>query len=98
MTSILLRLEQPSPTMLLFNRSFKALIPKLNNAPIKYETDEDKHNKLQICQGKKMKSNDTLKTSSAIPVVSTIAIQHEDGGLWIHKIVTTLGNDNKHNR
>ena len=38
------------------------------------------------CQDRYVKDIESLKDLLSFPVTSTVAMQHEDGGPWMHKV------------
>ena len=41
---------------------------------------------------------DTSKNFVSLPIGSTVVVQYEDGGPWIHGMIKGKGDDNHHNR
>ena len=70
----------------------------MDRPPINIDNDEEHHKTLIHKQSKNYWGNDTSKIFMSIPIVSTIAVQWEDGGPWTHGTVVDKGNHNHHNR
>ena len=41
----------------------------------------------KACHDKYVNDNNTFKDSVSFPLVSTVAVQHEDGGPWMHAVI-----------
>ena len=59
----------------------------MNREPININNDNAHYEALKVGQNKYIKGNDTDKDSLPFPVGSTISIQHEDGGSWMHGVI-----------
>ena len=86
----------PHPATLMFNRQVQGIMPVVDHKPIGQDCNDDHHSKLVDRQGKN--DQDTSPLFSNIPIGSTVAVQYEDGGPWIHGTVVDKGDHNHHDR
>ena len=77
----------PSPAMLPYNRPIRGKLPQMNREPIYINNDHAKYEALKAHQNKNSKGNDAYKDSLSFPIVSSVAIQHDVGGPWIHGVI-----------
>ena len=87
--------ELPCLATFLFSRLIRILLPKISRTSINCDCDEDIQSTFLMCQCKITKNNDMLKELSLTPVVSALAVQHEDSG---YCIVMAHGNVRHNNR
>ena len=73
-------------------------MPLIDRKPISIDNDDEHHKNLIHRQSKNDQNIDTLRIFVSIPIVSTVAVQWEDGGLWTHGTIIGKGNHNHHNR
>ena len=71
-------------------------MPVVDCKPFRQDCDDDHHSKLVDRQSKN--DNDTSPVFSNIPIGSAVAVQHDDGGPWIHGTVVNTGNHKHHDR
>ena len=50
-----------------------------------------KFESLKACQDKYVSNNEICIDSLSFPTGSAVAMQHEDGGLWMHGVIEELG-------
>ena len=74
----------PSPVTLSFNRPIRALLLQINREQTNFNADDEHYEDLKTHQDKYIKGNDTYKDSFSFPIGSTLAVQNEDGGPWMH--------------
>ena len=60
---------------------------QINREPINFKTDDENYEALKSWQDKYIKGNNTHKGSISFHVGSTVAMQGEDGGSWMHGMV-----------
>ena len=84
------------PTIPLFNRLMRTPLPQINRKVINIDANDENYDALKVCKGKYPKGNDTHKDSLSFPIGSTVAVQHEDGGSWMHRVVREM-NSTDHN-
>ena len=70
----------------------------MHRKPINIDNDDEHHKSLTHRQSKNNQNNDTSKSFMSIPIGSTVVVQQEDGGLWIHGIIIGKNDHNHHNR
>ena len=83
----------PSPTTILFNRPILDLLPRVHRLPITCYYCEDHYNALKLRQCKLIKKNDTIKEHTITPTESTVTVQREDSGPWMHKTIIEHGDE-----
>ena len=73
-------------------------MPIINRPPVGRDKDEEHYEALIKRQTKDDKNQGTPRNYVSIPIGSTVAVQHEDGGLWTHGTVEGKGDHNHHDR
>ena len=74
-------------------------LPNTCNKRAQVNLNEDNQNTLQIHDGKMTKNNDTFKESSLTSIMSTVALEHEEGGVkWTNGTGIAHGDANYNNR
>ena len=59
--------------------------------PITYNADA-----LKLWQGRYLKNNDTFRDSISFSIRSAVAVQRDDGGLWMYGVIVE-GKSTDHN-
>ena len=70
----------------------------MNRKPININNDDAQYEALKAHQDEYIKDNDTHKDSLSFPIWSTVAVQHEDGGPWVHRVIEKANNTNHNGR
>ena len=65
-----------------FIRPMKGLLPQMIGEPIIVNNDDAQYEAIKVCQRKYIKNIDTV-----FAVGSTVAVQWEDGGPWMHRFI-----------
>ena len=86
------------PATLLFNCLVCGMMPVVDRKPFNIYNDDDHHKNVMHRWGKNDQNNDTSIIFMSFPIGSTVAVQHEDGGLWTQGTIIGKGNNNLHNR
>ena len=60
------------------------ILSQMNREPKNINNDYAQYEALKLCQNRYVNENDTCKYSFSFPIWPTVAMQHEDGGLWMH--------------
>ena len=87
----------PSLSTLLFNRPIRDPLPQVNRKPTSVNADIEYYEALKAYHDKYLKGSDTQEDSHYFPLGSTLAVQYEDGGLWMHGVTEEASNTD-HNR
>ena len=83
---------------MLFIWPIRSLLPQMNREPISINNDDAQYEALKVCQNKSVKKKDTHKDSLSFPKGSTVALQHEDGGPWMHRVIDEVNNSDHKGR
>ena len=67
-------------------------MPKISRESINTNNDDVQYETLKACHSKYTRDNDTHKDSLSFLIRSTVAIQHEDGGPWMHGVIKGTNN------
>ena len=86
----------PSSTMLLFNPAIRGIMPIFIRPSVNSNNDDEHYEALVERQMKNDKNHNTSGNYATFWLGSTVAVQHEDGGLWTHGTVVGRG-DHSHN-
>ena len=70
----------------------------MNRKPININNDDAQYETFKSCHHKYIKKNDVCKDSLSYPVGSTVAVQHEDGELWMQGVIEKVNNSNHYGR
>ena len=73
-------------------------MPITNRPPIGLNNSDEDYEALVKRQTKNDKNHDTPRMYAPIPIGSTVAVQHEDGGPWTHGTVESKGSHNHNDR
>ena len=71
-------------------------MPVMDKKTIGGDYDNEHHSKLAHGQHKNNTNNDASPVFASIPTGSTVAIQREDGGPWMHGMIVGKGDHNHH--
>ena len=82
---------------LLFNCPVHGIMPVIDRKPIDRDNDDEHHSKLVHRQHKNNINNNASPVFTSIPIGLSVVVQHEDGGLWIHKQLLGSEDYNHHN-
>ena len=77
----------PSSAIMLFNKPIRTLLPHMGRELINVNNDDDDYEALKSRQEACTKNNDTHKDSTLFSSGSTVAVQIEDGGSWLHGVM-----------
>ena len=88
----------PSPATMLFNCLIRGIMPVINRLLVGSNNDEEHHKVIIDRQSRNDKGDDTSKCFVSLPIQSTVVVQWEDRGAWIHGTIETKGDHNCHNR
>ena len=73
-------------------------MPIINRPLVGVDNDDEHHKAIIKRQTKNCKDKDTSKNVVSIPIVSTVAVQWEDGALWTHGTIEGKVNHNHRDR
>ena len=73
-------------------------MPIINRPPVGRDKDEEHYEVLIKKQTKDDKNQGTPRNYVSVPIGSNVAVQQEDGELWIHGTIEVKGNQNRHDR
>ena len=82
--------------MLFSSIPIRGLRPLMNGEPISINNDDAQYEAIKTHQHKYVKDSDTHKELLSFPIGSTVAMQHEYGGPWTHRIIKEA-NNSEHN-
>ena len=82
--------------MFLFNRPAGGLLPRFSWPPIMCDNNESNYAALKGRQPQSTKETDTCINIVLLPAGSNVAVQHKDGGPWMHG--TSMHGSEHHNR
>ena len=68
------------------------MLPRISREPININKDNGQNEAPKTHHDKYINNNDTQKDSFSSPVGLTVAIQHEDGEPWMHKVIEKVNN------
>ena len=88
----------PSPSMLLFNRLIKGLLPQMNRKPIIINYDDVQYEVLKACHDIYVKNNEAHKDSLSFPIASTVPMQHVMAGSWTHIFIKAFNSSDHRGR
>ena len=80
----------PSPAMMLFNRTIRALLLQIGRQQTNTNNDYEFYEALQSRQEAYIKNNDTCNDGSIV------GVQMEDGGPWTHSMISEGNSEDDH--
>ena len=78
---------------LVHNRPIRVLLPWVNRKPI--DADDKMYEALKLWQDRNLKNNDNHKDLITFSICSTAAIQRDDGGPWIYRVIVESNSPDK---
>ena len=84
--------------MMLFKCPIRDIMPVISRPLVGIDSDDEHHKVIIKRQTKNEKDKDTSKNFVPLPTGSTVAVECEDGGLWIHGTIEGKGDHNHRNR
>ena len=79
----------------MFNRPIRALLLQIGRDPININNDDEYYKALKPRQEAYTMNNNAHKDSTFFSVGSTVVVQMEDGGPWMHSVIVD-GNGKHH--
>ena len=73
-------------------------MPIINRIPINSDNDDNHYEALVKRQIRNDKNYDTVRNYDLFSIVSTVAVQREDGGPWTHGTIVGTDDHNHNNR